>query len=112
LSDKFKLPLYFNVNTAMSIIGEQGSPIRLLISAESAFATDYRDRYHVGSELQLLNILSIRGGYKFFYDTEDWTAGIGLNVKTGRKKIFVDIAYSNFSEYFEPPFRLSVGGSF
>lgn len=112
LSDKFKLPLYFNVNTAMSLIGEQGSNFRWLVSVESAFATDYRDRYHVGTEMEFFNVFSLRSGYKLFYDTEDWTAGIGINVKTGRKKLFIDIAYSNFSEYFEPPFRLSIGGSF
>ena len=38
LSKKFKLPLYFNINTAMSVLGKKGSPVHLLVSAESAFA--------------------------------------------------------------------------
>jgi len=112
LTKKFKLPLYFNINSAMSIIGEQGSPVQLLVSAESAFATDYRDRYHVGSELWIADMIALRGGYKFFYDTEDWTIGMGLKLKMGPRKIILDIAYSNFDEYFDPPLRVSIGGSF
>ncbi|MBC8395412.1 MAG: PorV/PorQ family protein [Candidatus Marinimicrobia bacterium] len=112
LTKKFKLPLYFNVNTAMSVLGKQGSPIQLLISAESAFATDYRDRYHVGSELWIADLLALRGGYKFFYDTEDWTIGAGLKLNIGTRKILIDIAYSNFEKFFDPPLRISIGGSF
>ena len=112
LSDKFKLPLYFNINTAMSIIGEQGSGFQWLISAESAFATDYRDRYHVGTEIWIADLVAVRSGYKFFYDTEDWTVGAGLKLGVGSRKIIIDVAYSNFVEYFAPPLRFSIGGSF
>ncbi|HIC38554.1 MAG TPA: PorV/PorQ family protein [Candidatus Marinimicrobia bacterium] len=112
LTKKFKLPLYFNVNTAMSLLGKQGGPIQLLLSVESAFATDYRDRYHVGSELWIADMLALRGGYKFFYDTEDWTIGAGLKLKIGARRILIDIAYSNFEEFFDPPLRISIGGSF
>ncbi|HIB72788.1 MAG TPA: PorV/PorQ family protein [Candidatus Marinimicrobia bacterium] len=112
LSDKFKLPLYFNINTAMSIIGEQGSGFQWLVSAESAFATDYRDRYHVGTEIWIADLVAVRSGYKFFYDTEDWTVGAGLKLGVGSRKIIIDVAYSNFVEYFDPPLRFSIGGSF
>ncbi len=112
LTKKFKLPLYFNVNTAISLLGKQGGPIQLLLSAESAFATDYRDRYHVGSELWIADMLALRGGYKFFYDTEDWTIVAGLKLKIGARRILIDIAYSNFEEFFDPPLRISIGGSF
>ena len=112
LSDKFKLPLYFNINTAMSIIGEQGSDFQWLVSAESAFATDYRDRYHVGTEIWIADLVAVRSGYKFFYDTEDWTVGAGLKLGVGSREIIIDVAYSNFVEFFNPPLRFSIGGSF
>ena len=112
LSDKFKLPLYFNVNTAMSLIGSKGSPFQWLVSVESAFATDYRDRYHLGTEMWIADIIALRGGYKFYYDTEDWTIGAGLKLGIGSRKVIIDISYSNFVEYFDPPLRFSIGGSF
>ncbi|MBC8216185.1 MAG: PorV/PorQ family protein [Candidatus Marinimicrobia bacterium] len=111
LSDKFKLPLYFNINTAFSLIGSQNSPVHLTVSAESAFATDYRDRYHVGGELWIADMVSLRSGYKFFYDTEDWTVGIGLKLKIAQNNFLIDLAYTNYDEYFNPPIRLSLGGS-
>ena len=112
LSDKFKLPLYFKVNTAMSLIGSKGSPFQWLVSVESAFATDYRDRYHLGTEMWIADMIALRGGYKFYYDTEDWTIGAGLKVGIGSRKVIIDISYSNFVEYFDPPLRFSIGGSF
>ncbi len=112
LSEKFKLPLYFNINTAISVIGREGSPVQLTLSTESAFATDYRDRYHVGAELWLLDKLALRGGYKFNYDTEDYTLGLGFRMRFGGRKITLDITYSNFSSYFNAPLRFSLGGSF
>ena len=112
LSDKFKLPLYFNVNTAMSLIGSKGSPFQWLVSVESAFATDYRDRYHLGTEMWIADMVALRGGYKFYYDTEDWTIGAGLKLGIGSRKVIIDISYSNFVEYFDPPLRFSIGGSF
>ena len=112
LSDKFKLPLYFNGKTAMSLLGSKGSPFQWLVSVESAFATDYRDRYHLGTEMWIADMIALRGGYKFYYDTEDWTIGAGLKVGIGSRKVIIDISYSNFVEYFDPPLRFSIGGSF
>ena len=112
LSDKFKLPLYFNINTAMSLMGSKGSPFQWLVSVESAFATDYRDRYHLGTEMWIADMIAIRGGYKFYYDTEDWTLGAGLKLGLGSREVIVDVSYSNFVEYFDPPLRFSIGGSF
>ena len=112
LSDKFKLPLYFNINTAMSIVGSKGSPFQWLVSVESAFATDYRDRYHLGTEMWIADMIALRGGYKFYYDTEDWTLGAGLKLGLGSREVIVDVSYSNFVEYFDPPLRFSIGGSF
>ncbi|GIS71564.1 MAG: hypothetical protein CM1200mP10_11410 [Candidatus Neomarinimicrobiota bacterium] len=103
LSDKFKLPLYFNINTAMSLIGEQGSAFQWLVSAESAFATDYRDRYHLGTEIWIADMVAVRSGYKFFYDTEDWTVGAGLKLGVGSREIIIDVAYQILSNTLIPP---------
>jgi len=112
LAEKFKTPLYFNINLALDVLGSDGAPLHLLGSLESAFATDYRDRYHAGAELWLFNLIALRGGYKFNYDTEDFTAGFGLKMDLEGRKLAVDISYSNFSKYFQPPLRLSLSGSF
>ena len=112
LNESFKMPLLFNINTAMSFLGRRGDPMVLTISTESCFATDYRDRYHVGGELWLMDVIALRGGYKFYYDLEDYTLGAGLKMQVAGNPITIDIAYSHVLSYFEAPLRFSIGGEF
>ena len=112
INEKFKMPLLFNINTAMSLIGKRGEPFVLTVSTESCFATDYKDRYHVGAEVWLLDKLALRGGYKFYYDLEDYSFGAGFKFDVAGKPFAIDIAYSNVLSYFEAPLRFSIGGEF
>ncbi len=112
MNETFKLPLYFNINAAMGLIGHQGAPLYFLLSGESAFATDYRDRYHTGAELWLLDVIALRGGYKFYYDLEDYSLGIGLKMKMAGNIYTFDVAYTHVLRYFEAPVRISFGGTF
>jgi len=47
----------------------------------------------LGAKVHLSEILTLRLGYKFNYDAEDFSAGIGINLK----KVQVDYAYVPFS---------------
>lgn len=112
INEKFKMPLIFNINTAMSVIGKTGGAVVLNATTESSFATDYRDRYHVGAELWLLDVVALRGGYKFYYDLEDYSAGIGFKISVGDHPITIDVAYTNVVKFFDAPLRFSIGGEF
>ena len=112
LNEKFKMPLYFNINAAMGVLGHRGGPFYMQVSGESAFATDYRDRYHTGAELWILDTIALRGGYKFYYDLEDYSLGLGLKVNLGGRRFTFDVAYSHVLQYFEAPVRFSFGGEF
>lgn len=112
LTESFKMPLYFNINAAMGVLGRRGAPFYLLLSTESAFATDYRDRYHTGAELWILDTIALRGGYKFYYDLEDYSLGLGLKMNFVGKTFTLDIAYTHVLQYFETPIRISFGGTF
>lgn len=112
INEEFKMPLLFNINTAMSFIGKRGNPFVLTLSGESCFATDFRDRYHLGTELWILDTIAIRGGYKFYYDLEDYSLGAGLKLNVAGKPFTIDVAYTNVLDYFEAPLRFSIGGEF
>ncbi|MBC8181052.1 PorV/PorQ family protein [candidate division KSB1 bacterium] len=112
INEKFKMPLLFNINIAMNFIGKHGDPFVMKVSTESCFATDYKDRYHVGAEVWLLDKLALRGGYKFYYDLEDYSFGAGFKINVAGKPISIDVAYSNVLSYFEAPLRFSIGGEF
>ena len=112
VEQKFLMPMYFDVGAAMEVYGEKGDPASLTVSFESAFPIDYAQRWHVGGELWIANTLALRGGYKFNYDEEDYSLGVGIRGTFGERTIFADLAYSNFGNKFDKPIRLSIGGSF
>ena len=80
-------------------------------SIEGAYFTDRDQRYNLGGELWLKNIVALRAGYKFDYDAESWTIGAGLKGTFSGRNIRLDIAYSDFGKYFDAPIRLSFSGS-
>jgi hypothetical protein len=66
----------------------------------------------------MLNLLALRAGYKFNYDSDAYTLGAGLRWKMGGKgrALTADFAYSGLKsdagKFFDAPLRLSLGGSF
>ncbi|RMD94844.1 MAG: hypothetical protein D6813_01465, partial [Calditrichaeota bacterium] len=59
----------------------------------------------VGVEYSYLDILFLRGGYKFNFDEESWALGLGVRFKGMR----LDYSYSDFGDYFNPVHRFTVG---
>lgn len=110
-SDPAEFPVVFNLGTSMEVVGELGDPMSLTASFEGAYFTDRDQRYNLGGELWLKNIVALRAGYKFDYDAESWTVGAGLKGTFSGRNIRLDIAYSNFGKYFDAPIRLSFSGS-
>ena len=107
------MPLYFNVGLDMEAVGKKGEPIYLTASVESAYATDFGERVHVGGEFWLQNTLALRAGYKFNYDIETFSAGVGVKRSIGDRSINVDFSYSDIDEIaFDPSLRFSLGGTF
>ena len=111
-SQKFLMPMYFNIGSAMEVYGELGDPASLTLSFESAFAVDYEQRWHIGGELWLANTLALRGGYKFNYDGESFSLGAGIKGTFGGRKITADVSYTDFGDLLDAPIRLSIGGEF
>ena len=110
---KFFTPLYYNVAIAAELFAEKGDPTYLTVTGETAFAADYTLRAHVGAELWMQNIIALRTGYKFNYDSDSFSVGAGLNYKiTGDRSVTVDLSYSDMGNYLIAPIRVTVGGTF
>ncbi len=108
----FQLPLTFTIGAAMDIldiVGEHGSP--LLIAIDAIHPRDYSERIHVGAEYVLMDMIALRGGYKFNYDEEGLTFGVGFNPSVAGIDLKVDYAYSSFG-IFDLVNRFSIGLSF
>ena len=113
----YLLPLVYNIGVAAEVYGEKGDPSYLTASVESAFFVDFEQRWHFGAELWLQNALALRAGWKWNYDLESIAVGAGLKQTFGGRTITADVAVSLLQKnddvvMFDPPIRVSIGGTF
>ncbi len=108
---RFELPLTFDFGMAMDLMqlwspGENGTQLTLAVDA--LHPRDYAERIHTGLEYNISDMLFLRGGYKFNYDEEGLTAGIGVRYGMQNVNMRVDYAYSAFG-IFDAVHRFSLG---
>jgi hypothetical protein len=108
-TNSFNLPLTFKMGAAMDVLDLLGEHPHhsLLVDFELVHPRDYSQRYHLGGELSILEIIKLRAGYKFGYDEEGLAFGAGI--KTANVKL--DYSYSEFG-IFDFVNRVSLGLSF
>jgi long-subunit fatty acid transport protein len=109
---QFQQPLAFNLGAAGEVVGQQGDPFYVTGAFEMNFLINWEERYHVGGEAWLANILALRAGYMFRYDSFGVTAGAGLKVPLAGRKIMADVAWQETKNDLNAPLRLSVGFQF
>jgi hypothetical protein len=104
----FQLPLTFKIGIGMDVLdlfGEHPGK-SFIVAIDAVHPRDYTERIQIGEELSI-GILKLRSGYKFNYDEEGLSAGLGINTS----RIKLDYAYSDFG-VFDLVNRVSVGVSF
>jgi hypothetical protein len=108
-TNPFQLPLTFKMGAAMDVLDLLGEhpDYSLLVDFELVHPRDYSQRYHLGGELSILQIIKLRAGYKFGYDEEGMAFGAGINTAN----VKLDYAYSEFG-IFDFVNRVSLGLSF
>jgi hypothetical protein len=104
------LPLTFRIGLASDLINT--STHRFTLAAEVNDARDFKPRESIGLEYGFNSMLFLRGGYKFNYDEESYSAGIGFNYFIeGIGGVIVDYAFVNMNNLGNIN-RFSVGLSF
>lgn len=106
--DAFQPPIVYRMSMAMDFFDAPGSPAKLTTIVEAVHPTDLDEKIHIGSELMIRNLLTIRGGYKFQYDEESYSFGAGLKLSLAQNQnISIDYSYSDFG-VFDNISRISV----
>lgn len=106
----FKLPMRLSLAFGVDFLNlfrDLESENTLNIEIDVVKPNDYTERFHVGAEFTWQNKLTLRTGYKFNYDEEGLTFGVGFKLSN----IKIDYAYSYFG-VFDLVNRFSVGFSF
>lgn len=110
---EYPAPQTLVIGVSANIIGPGSSLITTTDSNVLMFAfdlmgpRDYDQQYNLGFEWSYQEYLKLRSGYKFNYDTEGLSLGLGLHFK----KFEFDYSYANYGEYLPGVHRFSLGMS-
>lgn len=77
----------------------------LLFSYDLSQPRDYDQQHHLGFEYALHKLLFLRGGYKFNFDEEGLTLGVGVHLKSFR----LDYSYNDVGAFFDSVHRFTFG---
>jgi len=110
---RFELPLTLDFGLAMDVfqvLNDTPGPnnSRLTLAMDWVHPRDYSERLHVGLEYGFMDLFFLRGGYKFNYDEESFTGGLGVHLETGGYGLRADYAYSAFGDFFGSANRVSL----
>ena len=113
-TEHFQLPLVLRMGLSMDLLkfwNEKGGDFELNTSFDVLHPIDFTERVHIGTELGFKKMFFIRAGYKFNYDTEDFSFGLGFDFEFGGVGATLDYAYTHV-EYFNSVNRLSLNFNF
>lgn len=110
--ESFELPLTFTIGFAMNLMDFWQTPDHSLIMAIDAIhPRDYSERLNLGFEYWFKNMFALRTGYRYNYDEEGFTAGLGFHYNISGIDLKVDYSYSSFG-VFDAVNRFGIGFSF
>lgn len=81
IADEFKMPIMLRLGASAEVIGDKNSDYRVTLISEALHPTDADERINLGTEISWNEIITLRAGYKFFYDEETYSFGLGINPK-------------------------------
>jgi hypothetical protein len=101
VTDPWPIPLTFRVGLAMDVVKSETATFT--IECDALRPSDNVEVVNLGTEVTILNLVSLRGGYKSLFQTdseEGLTLGIGLKYsEMGSMGVEVDYAYQQFGRF-------------
>ena len=106
-NEKFRMPQLLKIGLSGELFGNLTRSERLTLLAEMIHPSDANERIHLGMEGVLLNSIFLRAGYKFGYEDENYTLGMGLQFMYAMKKFRLDFSYMSHA-YLENTLRYTL----
>ncbi len=97
-SDNVRMPLDFRAGMAMDFLDGEGSPHLVTVLVEGDHPNDGREKFQIGVSYSFEKTFFLRGGYKFNYDVQTFTVGLGMNYSFGESSGTLNYAYVDFGE--------------
>lgn len=103
-TESWPLPTTFRVGIALDIFGKERQGVfaneaqRLTLTADGNQRNDAAETLNMGLEYAWNERFFLRGGYRVNHDTEDYSAGMGVQVPLQTWMIIADYAISNMND--------------
>ncbi len=94
INEQYSLPTTLRFGSRTTIFHEDMHS--LYVAFQIGRPNDADEQYNLGLEYGFQELIYLRGGYKFNYDTEDWTGGLGVSLKSLGLNGSIDYAYSHY----------------
>ena len=91
-----RMPLELRGGIAYDWLDGDSSPHLLTTILEARVPSDGKEKIHFGTEYSYHNHFSVRGGYRFNYDEEGLTLGVGLHFPVSGFDCVLNYAYLDY----------------
>ena len=116
-SEAGPVPMALRVGIAADVIGNnalllQSEENRLGVAFDLFQPNDYEQQAHVGIEYVFEGFVALRAGYKFNYDADGLTAGVGFQQSLADLKFSFDYSFGALHYNLGNVHRISLGAAF
>lgn len=115
MSQGYYLPLVFSIGFSMNaaaLVVSDNSPHSVILSVNGLHPMDYSEKMNMGAEYGFNNQFFLRAGYKFNYDIESLSTGIGIRYPISIDE-FIQFDYSySLTDYFSGIHRITISSHF
>lgn len=94
IQESYQIPTVLAFGVMVNIVNQEQN--KLVLCMQVNRPSDANEQYNTGLEYTFDGMFFLRGGYKFNYDTENWSAGIGLKFDLLGMDASFGYGYDNF----------------
>lgn len=112
--EEHNAPMMFRLGVAGDVVGQnallaEDPDNRVTLAYDILQPNDYLQQMHLGAEYAFRDLLSLRAGYRFNYDTDGLTLGGGLRTDFAGFGFTLDYSYGTMGEFLPKVHRISLG---
>jgi len=94
LQEQYSLPTALRFGVVVDVL--QDVKNKLIGTFQISRLNDSEEQYNIGTEYVFNEMVALRGGWKFAYDHENFTMGVGFRLNTLGFNSMLDYGYNNF----------------
>lgn len=95
INEQYSLPTALRFGSRTTVLDGSNGHL-LYVAFQIGRPNDADEQYNLGIEYVFQNLVSLRTGYRFNYDTENWSGGMGVSLQSLGIEGKIDYCYTNY----------------